>query len=63
MELFSLTGIIIMVIVVVFLGKILSYMSKFIYYAIIALIVLIFIFGISLDEILNFVTNLLLWAL
>ena len=63
MALFSLTGIIIMVIVVVFLGKILSYMSKFIYYAIIALIVLIFIFGISLDEILNFVTNLLLWAL
>lgn len=62
MSIFYLPVIIVIAFVVLFLGKILSFLSKFVYYGLLVALVLVFLFGISLTEVLNLLTALLLWT-
>ena len=44
---------------VIFFGGIITHALKFVFYAILILIVVAFVFGISLGEVFTFVTNLI----
>ncbi|MDP3734214.1 MAG: hypothetical protein Q8R37_03210 [Nanoarchaeota archaeon] len=62
MDPFSVTGIIIVILTLLFLDKILVFLSKFLYYAIVVLVVLIFLFGISFDQAFDLMGTILLWT-
>jgi hypothetical protein len=57
---FSVIGIGIIIILALSMGRILSYLLKFFYYTMIAVLILVFLFGISWDELIAFVQGLLL---
>jgi len=57
---FSVVGVGILIILVLSLGRIFSVVLKFVYYALIATLVLVFFFGISLDTVLGFLEKILL---
>ncbi|MBU0460143.1 MAG: hypothetical protein KJ597_03550 [Nanoarchaeota archaeon] len=63
MDLFSLLGIVILVLIVVFFGRILSVALKVLFYVLLVSLVLIFIFGVSYTELLNWATNVVLWVI
>lgn len=62
MDPFSVTGIIIVILTLLFLEKILVFLSKFLYYVIVILVILIFLFGISFDQAFDFMGTILLWT-
>jgi hypothetical protein len=59
---FSVLGIGVLIILVLSLGRILSVVLKFVYYALIAGLVLVFFFGVSLNDVFDIVTRVLLWV-
>jgi len=62
MEPFSIIGIIIIAILVLSLGRIFSVLVKVIFYVLLVALVLVAVFGISYTELLNWATNIILWA-
>jgi len=62
MEIFSLVGIVILVFVVLSLEKILTHGIKFFFYTALAVFVMVFVFGISLNDLLKWAGNFILWV-
>ncbi|MBU0470421.1 MAG: hypothetical protein KKA62_00990 [Nanoarchaeota archaeon] len=62
MDLFSIIGLIIVVLVVLSLGKIMSHLLRFLFYALLGALVLVFFFDISLNNIIDWLSSLVLWA-
>ncbi len=62
-EPFSILGILIIAILVFFLSRVLSVVVKIIFYALLAAMVLVFFFGVSLNEVIDWITGIVLWAL
>jgi hypothetical protein len=57
---FSIIGIIIIAVLVLFLGKIVSFLGKVLFTALLVTLVLVFIFGVSFDQVIDWFTNALL---
>lgn len=55
-----LIGIVLVVVLAFSLGKILSHVFRFVYYAMIAAVILVFLFGISWNELMGMMQQLLL---
>ena len=63
MELFSIFGIVILILLVVFFGRILTVALKVLFYVLIAVFVLIFVFGIPYTQIIDWVSGAVMWVL
>ncbi len=50
------------VIITVFLGSILKVAFRFLFYALIFVLVMVFVFGVSYDQMVTWVMDALLWA-
>ncbi|HLC82049.1 MAG TPA: hypothetical protein VJH68_05320 [Candidatus Nanoarchaeia archaeon] len=57
---FSVIGLVVIIILALSMGRILSYLLKFFYYTMIAALILVFLFGISWDELIAIMHGLLL---
>ena len=57
---FSIIGIIVIIVLALSLGRIFSYLLRFFYYTMIAALILVFLFGISWNELISLVQGLLL---
>ncbi|PIN73459.1 hypothetical protein COV20_04510 [Candidatus Woesearchaeota archaeon CG10_big_fil_rev_8_21_14_0_10_45_16] len=62
MDLFSITGIIIFIIILVFAGRILSFLLKAVVWFLLISMVLIFAFGVPWQSIVEWVRSVLLYA-
>ena len=60
MDPFSIIGIMILVIIVLFAGKIVSFLARIFFVILVVLFFFILFFGISLDQVLDWVTKILL---
>ena len=60
MDLFSLVGLIIVVIVLLSVGKVLSMFLRLTFYALLAVLFLVFVFGISFSEVVMWLQDLVL---
>lgn len=60
MELFSIIGVLILIFIVLSVEKILTHGIKFLFYSLLAVFVVVFVFGISLNDIFETVSNLIL---
>jgi len=58
MELMTLVIVLGIAIFVVFFGKILSHALKFFFYILLIVLALVFVFGVSLSDVINFVQEL-----
>ena len=63
MELFSVFGIIVLILLVVFFGRILTIALRMLFYVLIAVFVMIFVFGISYAQIIDWASGVVLWVL
>ena len=63
MELFSIVGILILVLLVVFFGRILTVALKVIFYVLIVVFVMIFVFGIPYTQIFDWVSGAVMMVL
>lgn len=59
---FSILGLGIIIILALSLGRIFSMVLRFLYYTVIAALILVFLFGISLDQLMTMLENFLLWV-
>jgi len=59
---FSLVGIIIVGILILFFSKIMGHVVKFTLYTLIILLIVVFFFGVSLNQVVDGVTSLVLWV-
>ncbi len=50
------------VIITIFLGSILKVAFRFLFYALIFVLVMVFVFGVSYDQMVSWVMDALLWA-
>ncbi len=62
MDVFSVVGVMIIVIMLAFLGKILSFIGRFVFMALIVVLVLVLVFGVSLDQVLNWAADVVMLA-
>jgi len=63
MEIFSVIGIIILILLVVFFGRIFTVALKVLFYALIAVFVMIFVFGIPYTQIIDWVSGVVMMVL
>ena len=63
MDQLSIISIMILIIVALFFGKILSYLTRLFFVALIVFFFLVLVFGISLDQLINWVLDILLVAI
>jgi hypothetical protein len=59
---FSIIGIIVLIILALSLGRVFSVALKFLYYIMIATLILVFFFGISFEELIILLEQALLWV-
>lgn len=62
MELLSLIGIFIVVVIALFLGRILSVALKVLFYVLLVALALMLIFGFSFQQLLDWATGILFWV-
>lgn len=62
MDIFTIFGIILVVIAVLYLGKVLSFLLRFVFYILLGVLVLVFVFGISYVDVLNVLESVVLLA-
>ena len=62
MEIFSLVGILILIFVVLSIEKILTHGIKFAFYTALAVFVMVFVFGISLNDLITLLARFILWV-
>lgn len=62
MDLFSVAGIVVLIFLTIFFGRILTIALRVLFYVLITALVLVFFFGVSLDTLLNFLSKVLLLA-
>jgi len=63
MEPLSIIGVMILVIIALFFGKILSYLTRLFFVVLVVVFFLVLFFGLSLNEVINWVLDLLLLAI
>lgn len=61
MEIISIIGFIILIIVALSLGKIMSHALRFAFYCLLIVLFLVFIYGISFDDVRTGVTAAIMW--
>ncbi len=59
---FSIIGIIILAIIVLSLGKLMSFLLKFLLFALLLTLVLVFFFGLSFADLASLANNIIMWA-
>ncbi|MFC1686765.1 hypothetical protein ACFL0E_00200 [Nanoarchaeota archaeon] len=59
MDFITLGIVLVVAVFVVFFGRILSHALKFVFYALLVLLVVVFIFGISFTDVISFVSSLI----
>ncbi|MBU0457706.1 MAG: hypothetical protein ABH824_07050 [Nanoarchaeota archaeon] len=62
MDPFSIISIVIVAIVVLYLGRILSFIFKFLLYAALVVLIFVFVFGVSLNSIFDWIMNVIMWV-
>lgn len=62
MEIFSLISILILIFVVLAIEKILTHGVKFLFYTALAVFVVVFVFGISLNDVILLLGKFILWV-
>ena len=63
MEPLSIIGVMILVIIALFFGKILSYLTRLFFVVLVVVFFLVLFFGLSLNEVINWVLDLFLLAI
>jgi len=59
---FSIIGVIIVIILALTLGKLLKATFKIAFYVLLVALIFIFFFGVSYNELVTFIGNIMLWA-
>ena len=63
MDLFLLLGLIVLVLVLMFFGRLVSVALKVLFYALLVLLVFVFIFGVSYNELWDRISAIVLWVI
>ncbi len=62
MEIISIIGIIILIVVALSLGRILSFALKLAFYVLLSVLFFVFIFGISYADVISLIQRIILWT-
>ena len=62
MELFSLVGIVIFVVLLVAALRLIVHSAKFVFYSLLVILTVVFFFGISYTDVLDWSLDILLWV-